>query len=286
MKTTKVIIDVDKGKLKVCVENEEVSFNVFEVMKHPKYTKSCFRIYVIEEECGKKMKNLSSPNVLLQVITKPAKELVELGDTEALALANELDQAKEIMQKVVNREGLGAENSVTDEKLEMKVLPPHLKYSFLEEDVKKPVILSSSLTVEEERRLIEVLKLNQGAIGWQLSDLKGISTAYCMHHIHIKVDFKPVTQLQRRLNLAMKEVVKKEVQKLLEAGIIYQISDSAWVSLVQMVPKKSGMTVIHNDKNELILTRTVIGWRMCIDNRKLNQATRKDHFPCLLWTRC
>ena len=77
----------------------------------------------------------------------------------------------------------------------------------------------------------------------------------------------------------MKEVVKKEVQKLLESGMIYPISDSAWVSPVQMVPKKGGMTVIHNEKNELIRTRTVTGWRMCIDYRKLNQAIRKDHFP-------
>jgi len=79
----------------------------------------------------------------------------------------------------------------------------------------------------------------------------------------------------------MKEVVKKEVQKLLEAGMIYPISDSAWVSPVQVVPKKGGMTVIHNEKNELIPTRTVTGWRMCIDYRKLSQATRKDHFPLL-----
>ena len=112
MKTTKVIIDVDKGKLKVCVENEEVSFKVFEAMKHPKDTHNCFRIDVIEEECSKKMKNLSSHYVLLQVITKPAEELIELGDTETLALAKELDRAKELIQKVENRENLGVESSV------------------------------------------------------------------------------------------------------------------------------------------------------------------------------
>jgi len=124
-----------------------------------------------------------------------------------------------------------------------------------------------------------MLKINQKAIGWQLSDLKGISPAYCMHRIHMEANFKPVAQPQRRLNPVMKEVVKKEVQKLLEAGMIYPISDNTWVSPVQMAPKKSGVTVIHNEKNELIPTRTVIGWRMCIDYRKLNQATRKDHFP-------
>ena len=77
----------------------------------------------------------------------------------------------------------------------------------------------------------------------------------------------------------MKEVVQKEVTKLLEAGIIYPISDSPWVSPVQVIPKKGGMTVVHNEKNELVPTRTVTGWRMCIDYRRLNTATRKDHFP-------
>ena len=90
---------------------------------------------------------------------------------------------------------------------------------------------------------------------------------------------KPTIQPQRRLNPAMQEVVKKEVIKLLDAGIIYPISDSKWVSPVQVVPKKGGITVITNENNELIPTRTVTGWRVCIDYRKLNVATRKDHFP-------
>jgi len=81
------------------------------------------------------------------------------------------------------------------------------------------------------------------------------------------------------LNPNMQEVVKKEILKLLKAGIIYPISDSNWVSLVHVVPKKGGMTVVKNENNELIPTRTVAGWPMCIDYRKLNKATRKGHFP-------
>ena len=76
--------------------------------------------------------------------------------------------------------------------------------------------------------------------------------------------FKHVAQRPRRLNLSMKEVVRKEVQKLLRVGMIYPISDSSWVSPVQVVPKKGGMTIIYNEKNELIPIRTVTGWRMCM----------------------
>ena len=70
----------------------------------------------------------------------------------------------------------------------------------------------------------------------------------------------------------------QEVIKLLDAGLIYPTSDTPWVSPVQVVPKKGGMTVVTNERNELIPTHTVTGWRVCIDYQKLNDATRKDHF--------
>ena len=92
-------------------------------------------------------------------------------------------------------------------------------------------------------------------------------------------DAKPTIEHQRRLNPNIKEVVKKEIINWLDAGIIYPISDSSWVSPVQCVPKKGGMTVVPNENNDLIPTRIVTGWRMCMDYRKLNKATRKDHFP-------
>jgi len=100
-----------------------------------------------------------------------------------------------------------------------------------------------------------------------------------MHRILMEDDHRPTIEHQRRFNPNMQEVVKKETLKLLKAGIIYPISDSKWVSSVHVVPKKGGMTVVKNENNELIPTRTVTGWRMCIDYRKLNKATRKDHFP-------
>ncbi|GJW29823.1 reverse transcriptase domain-containing protein [Tanacetum coccineum] len=92
-------------------------------------------------------------------------------------------------------------------------------------------------------------------------------------------DYEPTVQHQRRVNPKIHDVIKKEVEKILGTGLIYLISDSPWVSPVHYVPKKGGMTVVTNDENELVPTRLVTGWRVCIDYRKLNEATRKDHFP-------
>lgn len=100
-----------------------------------------------------------------------------------------------------------------------------------------------------------------------------------MHKILREDDHNPVVQPQRILNPSMKYVVYKEVLKSLDAGLIYPISDSSWVSPVHVVPKKGGTTVIMNEKNELIPTRIVTGWRVSIDYRRFNNATRKYHFP-------
>nr|GEZ03312.1 reverse transcriptase domain-containing protein [Tanacetum cinerariifolium] len=134
--------------------------------------------------------------------------------------------------------------------VELKELPPHLEYAFLGDNDKWPVIIAKDLNVNE----------------------KPLSSTFLK-------DFSPKVQSQRRVNPKIHDVIKKEVEKLLDAGLIYPIYDSPWVSPIHCVPKKGGMTVIKNDKNELVPTRLVTGWRVCIDYRKLNEATRKDHFP-------
>ncbi|RVW40854.1 Retrovirus-related Pol polyprotein from transposon 412 [Vitis vinifera] len=105
----------------------------------------------------------------------------------------------------------------------------------------------------QEKFLLEVLKRCKKAIGWQISDLKGISPLVCTHHIYMEEEAKPIRQLQRRLNPHLQEVVRAEVLKLLQAGIIYPISDSPWVSPTQVVPKKSGITVVQNEKGKKLL---------------------------------
>ncbi|GJX18970.1 reverse transcriptase domain-containing protein [Tanacetum coccineum] len=152
--------------------------------------------------------------------------------------------------------------------VELKDLPPHLEYAFLEGDNKLPVIIAKDLSVEEKAALIKVLKSHKRAIAWKLSDIKGINPEFCTHKILMEEDYKPAVQHQRRVNPKIHDVIKKEVEKLLDAELIYPISDSPWVSPVHCVPKKGGFTVVENDENELIPTRLVTGWRVCIDYDK------------------
>nr|GEV06241.1 reverse transcriptase domain-containing protein [Tanacetum cinerariifolium] len=146
-------------------------------------------------------------------------------------------------------------------------------------DDKLPVIITKDLSDEVKISLIIVLKSHKQAIAWKLSDIKGITLEFCTHKILMEDDFEPMVQHQRRVNPKIHDVIKKEVLKLLDARFIYPISDSPWVSPVHCVPKKGGLTVVENEENQLIRTLLVTRWRVCIDYRKLNEATRKDHFP-------
>ncbi|GJZ34987.1 reverse transcriptase domain-containing protein [Tanacetum coccineum] len=146
--------------------------------------------------------------------------------------------------------------------VELKELPPHLEYVFLEENNKLPVTISKDLSQEEKTSLINVLKNRKQAIAWKLSDIRGIDPEFCSHKILLEDDYEPSVQHQRRVNPKIHDVIKKEVEKLLDAGLIYLISDSPWVSPVHCVPKKGGMTIVTNEENELVPTRLVTGWRV------------------------
>ena len=100
-----------------------------------------------------------------------------------------------------------------------------------------------------------------------------------MHRILLEDGHKTSMEAQRRLNPTKKEVVRKEVLKWLDVGVIYPISNCSWVSPVQVIPKKGGTIVIKTKNNTLLPSRTITGWKICIDYRKLNKATKKDHFP-------
>ncbi|GJW71480.1 reverse transcriptase domain-containing protein [Tanacetum coccineum] len=145
--------------------------------------------------------------------------------------------------------------------LKLKPLPDNLEYVFLEEPSFLHVIISSQLSKEKKNKLISVLKKHKQAFAWKTTDIPGICPSFYKHKIQLLDDKKPVVRKQRRLNPNMQEVVKKEIMKLLDTGIIYPIADSPWVSPIHRVPKKGGITVVTNENDKLVPTRTITGWR-------------------------
>ncbi|CAN6554915.1 unnamed protein product [Malus baccata var. baccata] len=301
MKTARTKIDVYSGTLSMEFDGEVVNFNLSDSIKYPSDDHSCFSIDIIDSLAQGYLDDLND-DALEKVITRGMELKTKGADCmhahdiqesshavptseELLEVVAALESSPKLDGKYTNRESIPISTNkllpsiIQAPILELKPLPSHLKYIFLGENETLPAIISSSLTAQEEEKLLRVLKEFKSALGWTLADIKGISPTTCMHHIFLEEGAKPTREAQRRLNPPMMEVVKKEIIKLLDCGVIYPISDSRWVSPVQCVPKKSGVTVVANAENELVLQRIQTGWRVCIDYRKLNTTTRKDHFP-------
>nr|GEU76111.1 DNA-directed DNA polymerase [Tanacetum cinerariifolium] len=215
LKSSRALIDVHKGELTLQIGHEAITYNLDQTSRYSaNYDQmTANKIDVTDKAC------------------EEYSQEDELKACEAKTIKSSIDEPPEV---------------------ELKDLPPHLKYAFLEGDNKLPVIIAKALKDEEKSALIKIL---------------------------MEEDYKPAVQNQRRVNPRIYDVIKKEVEKLLDAGLIYPISDSPWVSPVHCVPKKGSFTVVTNEENELIPTRLVIEWRVCINYKKLNKATRKDHFP-------
>ncbi|GJT84613.1 reverse transcriptase domain-containing protein [Tanacetum coccineum] len=158
--------------------------------------------------------------------------------------------------------------------LELKPLLDNPEYVFLEEPSFLLVIVSSQLSEENKNKLVSILKRHKQAFAWKTTDIPGICPSFCKHKIQLLEDKKPVVQKQRRLNPNMQEVVKKEIVKLLNTSIIYPIADSPWVSPIHCVPKKGGITVVTNERNELVPTRTITALR--------HLFKKQDAKPCLI----
>ncbi|CAA7042895.1 unnamed protein product [Microthlaspi erraticum] len=225
--------------------------------------------------------------LLEELSTEDPLQVALTKDSSEGYVSSETDEYKKLLDtfrpvpNILSIEGLDRPvcEVMAAPKVDLKPLPEGLRYAFLGENSTYPVIVNSDLEPEQLSALLVELRKYRKAIGYTLDDIKGISPDLCIHRIHLEDESKSSIEPQRRLNPNLKEVVKKEILKLLDAGIIYPISDSTWISPVHCVPKKGGITVIKNDKEELIPTRTIVGHRMCIDYRKLNSASRKDHFP-------
>nr|GEW06083.1 reverse transcriptase domain-containing protein [Tanacetum cinerariifolium] len=261
LKTGRALIDVFKCELTLRVGKEAITFNLDQTSRYfanySDMTAKC--IDVIDMACEEYSQEvLGFYDTISSGSPTPYHDSIVSATSPTLTPFENSDfLLKELMNPVV----------------ELKALPPHLEYAFLECDDKLPVIIAKYLSLEEKNALITVLKSHNQAIAWKLYDIKGINPEFCTHKIFMEEDFAPAVQHQRRVNLKIHDVIKQEVIKLLDTGLIYPISDSPWVSPVHCVPKKRGFIVVENEDNELIPTRLVTGWRVCIDYHKLNEAT-------------
>nr|GEW16861.1 reverse transcriptase domain-containing protein [Tanacetum cinerariifolium] len=304
LKTGRALIDVFEGELTLRVGEEAITFNLDQNSRYSaNYNDMTANridvIYIACEEYSQVVFGFfdviakvdaflaleddpTSPEVDQSYVdTKGDILLLEafLNDDPSLPPPNQGNYLPQVRKELKICEAKSDKSSIDEPpKVELKDLPPHLEYAFLEGDDKLPVIIAKYLSMEEKTALITVLKSHKRAIAWKLSNIKGIDPEFCTHKILMEEDFEPAVQHQRRVNPKIHDVIKNEVLKLLDAGLIFPISDSPWVSPVHCVPKKGGFTIVENEENELILTRLVTGWRVCIDYRKLNEATRKDQF--------
>ncbi|GJT12261.1 reverse transcriptase domain-containing protein [Tanacetum coccineum] len=232
LKTGRALIDVYEGELTLRVGKEAVTFNLDQTSRYS------------SNYDNNSVNRIDGDILLLESF---------LNNDPSLPPPTQGNYLLEIQKELKVCEAKNDKSSIDEPpEVELKDLPPHLEYAFLEGDNKLPVIIAKDLSVEEKSALIKIL---------------------------MEEDYKPAVQHQRRVNPKIHDVIKKEVEKLLDAELIYPILDSPWVSLVHCVPTKGGFTVVENYEKELIPTRLVTGWRVCIDYRKLNEATRKYHFP-------
>nr|GEY08877.1 reverse transcriptase domain-containing protein [Tanacetum cinerariifolium] len=286
VKTGRALIDVQKGELTLRIENEAITYNLDQTSRYSaNYNKiTANKIDVIDMACEEYSQKVLSFSDSFE----EADAFLGLEDDPSLSNINPFyyDSKGDILllEAILNSKPLPPlpnheqympsfkkELKVCEAKtvkssidkppeVELKDLPPHLEYAFMEGDNKLPVIIAKELGDEEKSALIKVLKSYKRAIAWKLSDIQGINLEVCTHKILMEENYKPAVQHQRRVNPKIHDVIKKEVEKLLDAGLIYPISDSPWVSPVHCVPKKGDFTVVENEENELILTLLVIGW--------------------------
>ncbi|KAK9921933.1 hypothetical protein M0R45_030425 [Rubus argutus] len=267
MATAGTKIDVKEGILTMTVFDTTICFRIFDAMKSPLPLGDCFKIDVVDEAVTTSFIESNSKDSLETSLAYPDMDFLDEEIVDA-TLALTTTPPASIPYRIQPFTALETRPACSPKlqpyilsppKLEMKLLPSSLKYAFLGDDETLPVVLSSKLLTCEEEQLLEVLREHKVAIGWTIADIKGICASVCTHNIYMEENCKPIRDPQRRLNPSMMEVVKKEVTKLLDHGIIYPISDSKWVSPVQVVPKKGGLTIVKNDKGEDVPQRVQSG---------------------------
>ncbi|XP_073137049.1 uncharacterized protein [Henckelia pumila] len=252
LKTSMTKIDVHSGTLTMKFDGEVVMFNIYDAMKFPNSDDCVFSVDILDYLAQECFEHTGKDELEVDIIASSQQDDDGIGFNE---------EVKEIVT-ILNR-ALELPQSGTTK---------NLKYVFLGEGETLSVIISSSLEVEQEEKLIKVLKEHKTTIGWTIADIKGISPSTCMHRILMEEGASPSRQPRRKLNPHMMEVVKAEILKLLEVGVIYP-NNSQWVSPVQVVPKKTKITIVKNKDAELVPTRIQSGWRIAIVPKDQEKTT-------------
>ena len=223
--TGRAMIDVQRGELKLRVQEDEVKFNVFEAVRHPAESDTCFMVEIVEAIVSSQS-GLTDP-LEASLVENESENLSEEAEEYVKWMDSFGHNRRKYFESLGERVKTPVPSIEQPPKMEQKPLPSHLKYAYLGVESTLPVIISASLTALEEEKLLRVLLDHKHALGWSLADLKGIRPSMCMHRILLEDGHKPSVEAQRRLNPTMKEVVRKEVLKWLDTGVIYPISDSA-----------------------------------------------------------
>ncbi|XP_015163880.1 uncharacterized protein [Solanum tuberosum] len=230
--TGRALVDVKSGKLKFRVNDDEVTFNIYKSMKQ----QSNIHVVSVEDviaEAVASVSHLMCKNEPLESVLASYDESKVQGYEEVVAALSGLEVYSRNPIKLdidlKNRESPSAQPSTEEPlNLELKALPSHLKYSFLGANNTLPVIITVDLVERQVKPLIEVLQKHIKAIGWTITDIVGITPGVCTHKIRLDSECKPSVEHQRRLNPPMQEVVKKEIIKWLDTGVIYRIADNGY----------------------------------------------------------
>ncbi|KAK4411148.1 Retrovirus-related Pol polyprotein from transposon.6 [Sesamum angolense] len=268
LKTARTKIDVHNGTLTMEFDGEIIRFNIYESMRYPSDVPTALLLDAIDslvQEFSTYNSKDQTKLVLERSLTSTQVKALEEYMALDLSIGESTLELEALPSLHFNLSFIELPHSHTKllpsilqaPTLELKELPKHLKYAFLGENDTLPVIISNKLSTLEEEKLIRVLREFREAIGWTIVDIKGLSPSTCMHRILLEEGAKPSREAQRRLNPPMMEVVKKEILKLLDAGMIFPISDSEWVSPTQVVPKKTGITVIENSIGNLVIPSVI-----------------------------
>ena len=199
--TAKTIVHCRGGLMILSFGNMTVNLNIFNVIKEIGDEEDVCEVNMIDSVVQNYVDNVSYDDPLMSCLVSPS--CVEEVTTSELEFLHSIIEHNEVLEvngwapkfeKLPPIEDKVLPSEEKPPKLELKPLPSHLKYAFLRVEETFLVIISSSLELDQENKLLEILRTHKIAIGWTIADIKGINPLICTHRIHLEEDVKPSRQ--------------------------------------------------------------------------------------------